>query len=381
MQITIIGWYGTETIGDRAILAGILTSLTLSFQDIEIHLGSLYPFFTERTLNEDYSLYKEFCERDIKINLFNSKIQKELDNAINKSDFIIMGGGPLMHIHPLFMIEYAFKKAKKLGKKTIIMGCGVGPLHKKIHQHSLSVIFKYSDLIILRDQHSKAYAERLVKGIKTKIHTSLDPAVICINEYQKRNRIDDEKEKYVAINLRSFPAEYSKNRISENINNNLRQFVKEAAEKYSEFQIELIPMHYFHIGGDDRIFLNDIHLDLNLSNVVVQNKPLTLIETMKKFENAQLNVGMRFHSVVLQTLLVGNNIVLDYTEPGKGKISGFISDIGGDEFYKTKYLNLQDQHSIDVSILENIGNNKFQVDKALLLKKLEIYNRLSTYLP
>lgn len=28
MKITIIGWYGTETIGDRAILAGLFSFLT-----------------------------------------------------------------------------------------------------------------------------------------------------------------------------------------------------------------------------------------------------------------------------------------------------------------------------------------------------------------
>jgi polysaccharide pyruvyl transferase WcaK-like protein len=53
MNITIIGWYGTETVGDRGILAGILDIINISEVD-NIFLGSLYPFFTERTLSEDY---------------------------------------------------------------------------------------------------------------------------------------------------------------------------------------------------------------------------------------------------------------------------------------------------------------------------------------
>ncbi|NNC84633.1 MAG: polysaccharide pyruvyl transferase family protein, partial [Bacteroidia bacterium] len=137
MKITIIGWYGTETIGDRAILAGILQSLKNSYSDIEIKLGSLFPFFSERTLSEDAELYTEFTGMNIPIELFNSKKINELDDALKDSDLLIMGGGPLMHIHPLFMVEYAFKKAKKLGKQTVVMGCGVGPLFKKIHQKSL----------------------------------------------------------------------------------------------------------------------------------------------------------------------------------------------------------------------------------------------------
>ena len=64
MKITIIGWYGTETIGDRAILAGLFSVFAKVYEDFEIKLGSLYPFFSERTINEDYSFYKEITEKD-----------------------------------------------------------------------------------------------------------------------------------------------------------------------------------------------------------------------------------------------------------------------------------------------------------------------------
>jgi polysaccharide pyruvyl transferase WcaK-like protein len=53
VKITVIGWYGTETIGDRAILAGLLSLFDEVFGDFELKLGSIYPFFSERTLYED----------------------------------------------------------------------------------------------------------------------------------------------------------------------------------------------------------------------------------------------------------------------------------------------------------------------------------------
>lgn len=83
LKIVIIGWYGTETIGDRAILAGIIRMLATSFRDIEIMLGSILPFFTERTLQEDERFIKECCgQNDLKLSLFNSSKSKELDMAI-----------------------------------------------------------------------------------------------------------------------------------------------------------------------------------------------------------------------------------------------------------------------------------------------------------
>ena len=111
MRITIIGWYGTETIGDRAILAGLISFFSKSFKSFEIKLGSLYPFFSERTLNEDCAFYKEITGKGYDIKIFNSKKPKELVNAIKNSDLIVMGGGPLMDLNELFMVEYAFKKA------------------------------------------------------------------------------------------------------------------------------------------------------------------------------------------------------------------------------------------------------------------------------
>ena len=112
MKITIIGWYGTETIGDRAILAGLISFFNKTYDDFEIKLGSLYPFFSQRTINEDYGFYKEIIKKDIKIDIFNSKDSKDLLNAIKDSDLVVMGGGPLMDLNELFMVEYAFKKAK-----------------------------------------------------------------------------------------------------------------------------------------------------------------------------------------------------------------------------------------------------------------------------
>ncbi len=44
MRILIIGWYGTETIGDRAILAGLISFFSKVYRCFEIKIGSLYPF-------------------------------------------------------------------------------------------------------------------------------------------------------------------------------------------------------------------------------------------------------------------------------------------------------------------------------------------------
>lgn len=374
MKITIIGWYGTETIGDRAILTGLVSFFNKSYSDFEIKLGSLYPFFSDRTINEDYSFYKEIIKKDFKINIFNSKDSKELLGAIKDSDLVTMGGGPLMDLNELFMIEYAFKKAKKIGVKTALLGCGVGPLFHKRYRKSVLNISLNSDIIILRDTTSKDNLEEIYKEFNkffdsSLIDTSYDPAVECTLEYNKLN--GKEEKEYIAINLREFPLEYNKENNSKNINNELKRFIKELALKYHDREIKLVPMHYFHIGGDDRVFLNSIALDLKLENIKVQNSNLSLKETVEVYQNAYFNIGMRFHSVVLQTIVSGKNYVLDYTEPKKGKIFGFLNDIDKNNFFKSRYISLQEDN-ITVDILQD-EDRKFNYYKDNILNRLNIY--------
>jgi len=374
MIITVIGWYGTETIGDRAILAGLISFFNKAYNDFEIKLGSLHPFFSERTLNEDFSFYKKIIKKELKIELFNSQNSKELVKAIQDSDLVVMGGGPLMDLNELFMVEYAFKKAKKLGKKTALLGIGVGPLFQKKYRKSVLNISLHSDVIILRDSKSKDNLEEIFtefnKEFKNEqVTTSYDPAVECallFLEYSSPKELD-----YIAVNLRKFPLAYNQSYDVKDINERLKNFILDLALENKERDIRLIPMHYFHVGEDDRSFLNAIALELNQDNIYVQNEVLTLEETMNMYQNAYFNVGMRFHSVVLQTIVNGKNYVLDYTEPKRGKISGFLQDIDTKDFYLKRYMALQIE-KIPSNLMRN-KELKFNFSRESIDKRLDIY--------
>lgn len=382
MKITILGWYGTETIGDRAILAGLLSFFHKSFDKFEIKLGSLYPFFSNRTLNEDYGFYKEIINNDLKIKLFDSKNSAQLNQAIISSDLVVLGGGPLMDLYELFMVEYAFKRAKKLGKKTALLGCGIGPLFQKKFKKSVLEIVKFSDEIILRDTISKNNLKEICNELNYKfennnINVSYDPAVESVIQFHKT--AEKIRSEYIAVNLRGFPSNYSKKTNSSNINNALKEFIGKLADKYVEREIRLIPMHYFHIGSDDRVFLNSINQELGFENIKVENENITLKDTIEIYQNAYINIGMRFHSVVLQTISSGYNYVLDYTEPKKGKIFGFLNDIDTNSFYQNRYIALQ-QDDIDIDIISNENEcfeyNQASIDSALS-KYIHVLQKLS----
>lgn len=340
MTITIVGWYGTETIGDRGILAGIFSMFKNIGLDTKIELGSLYPFLSERTLIEDLPFFEKMGISPEQINVFNSKKRSELDAAINRSEWVVIGGGPLMHIHPIFMLEYAFKKAKSQGKRTIALGCGIGPLHKKMHAKAVTNILKNSDLSILRDQNSLDYIRKFNPSQEAII--GVDPSIEILVKYIGKLNAEPSRDQ-VVINVRSFPEEYSKTKRKGGVNGLIQEWIASTSQGNPDQLFHLIPMHYFEVGDDDRKIMNDIALSGDFKNLSVQQRPLSLEETMFAFWNAKQCVGMRFHSVVFQTILSKNNVILDYTEPNLGKIGGFIGSLEKQDGanLSQRYINLQ----------------------------------------
>jgi polysaccharide pyruvyl transferase WcaK-like protein len=344
VTITVIGWYGTETIGDRGILAGILGIFFKCYGNFKINLGSMYPFFTERTLREDNQFYNKYISvENLNLSIFDSTKPEELNTAIENSDIVAIGGGPLMDLDEMHMLRYAFNKAKKMKKKTVVLGCGVGPIQKKKTVSVLEEILSLSDLVILRDKKSIGLLSFLrVKIDLENIVPIIDPAVFAAHNYRQGNR-GIQNNGSICINLRDFQHCTKLNKSinnQEDINRFLSQLVYKITIENPSNEIKLLPNHYFGIGGDDRIFMNYIKHTISEKNLLVQNIPLSLEETLEVYSNASYCLGMRFHTVVFQSLVNGNNYILDYTDSDYGKITGFLEIIDKKRFYSNRYLSL-----------------------------------------
>lgn len=338
-KIVIIGWYGTETIGDRAIFAGLLSLFAKTFNQFEVHIGSLFPILTQRTLLEDNAFYMSISQNKlIDISAFDSGNLYELNAKINCSDLIAIGGGPLCdNISAMYMLEYAFAKGYNKNKITAILGCGVGPFKSKEYSKVFRNIIKYSSLSIFRDENIKEM------NVNFPYTLSCDPAVFAADYFKRNYSQSLAKEKVVAINFREIingvdglMAPYWK---KEFLN-----FLKQILDN-GDNDILLVPMHTFYVGGDDRNTMNELSLSLKNARLKVQNVPLSLFDTMKMFAMAEWCIGMRFHSVLLQTILNGNNYILDYTDPCKGKTINLLNQLGVIGAAKGRYVSLHvDKH-------------------------------------
>lgn len=374
MNICIVGWYGTETLGDRAILLGIAKLVERSYGKSKIYLGSIHPFYSERCLTEDMEFYNRIAP-NVSIEVFDVKNINEYKSVLNKSSIVAMGGGPIMDLYELGVIEFGFGYAKKNGIKTAIIGCGVGPLYKQEFRRITSHILELSDLVILRDPLSVAEAKKIMKennkNASTEIMYMHDPAIIPIGDFiEGQNSCEKKSKKEVVINLRQFPSTSFKDRkIDESV---LVELVKKVSQEYES--VKFLPMHTFYVGGDDRLYLSKIKQLGDIKNCTVMNKPISVYELFETIYKAEKCIGMRYHSVVFQTLINGSNAIIDYTEPQKGKISGFLNIVGGYTHYKDLYINIQSEGiGVDNYVDKFMSSSSFEINSEIYIETEESY--------
>ncbi len=352
MVITIVGWYGTETIGDRAILAGIIDIFDSIDSNNKIYLASLYPFYSERAVLEDITFFQEISN-NVEIEVFDVRDKKTAISKIKESQMVLMGGGPLTDIYELDYIESCFRVAKRNKIVTGLIGVGVGPIDGKSFFQKIGKIVSLSDIIITREKESMDYVAKNYK-YKGILKHSKDPAILPLFAHIG---VREEYQDKIVINFRKYPfAEDDEKKI----NKYLVDYIADLLMK-TDKEIILLSNHYFHIGGDDREFYMEIQDILQNNRIHLQSAPISLKNVLEIIKSATICVGMRYHAILFQTYLNGNNYILDYTRPGTGKTSNFLREIDVNGFYQKRYINLHELEE-DCIMTHNFSNESFVHD-------------------
>ncbi len=318
-QIFITGWYGTETVGDKAILAGIVEELQAQYPAADFVVSSLYPIITKRTL-------KELGIQGTVVPVYSS----DFVSYVKGSSLVLMGGGPLMDLEELSLPLTAFKIAKQYGIKTMVYGCGIGPLYYEKYRKATQTILNLADEILVRDQKSKDIATEWTQGRKT-IQISGDPAKIYLQRFSKT---DTPVENKLTCYLREWTHEYSADIsvadfevLKEKMESGLAALIKRKARELNVSVINLDHMHNFVVGNDDRdfsrYFIRKYFHDFDIP-VQYNNKLSTVDSIVEAMKSSQHNICMRFHSVVFAHTLQTEFTAFDYTKGGK--ILNYLTD-------------------------------------------------------
>ena len=328
-NVCIIGWYGTETLGDKAILGGIIDNL--------IQTGIALKNITIASLNVNYTKLTLHHMQLTDVNVIDSYKLKSSHKMIDSQDVFIFGGGPLCDIEPLVDMYAIFRKSKLHGKLNIIYSCGIGPLKLKRYIRTLNKMLQISDAVFFRDRHTIDKYAKVVPALKQYNYKSfIDPAVAWIkNNYSNVNQIQNDE--YILVCIREWPYMYADGLEYKEYLKKKDLFENELAKQIIHYvdqslKVILFPMNVDYVGDDDRDFYRYFVEKFNLDGKVeVITRDYTPIEALSYFKYAKFVIAMRFHSVVFSVTCNTPCIAIDY-HYGNGKITGFMSEVGLNDF-------------------------------------------------
>lgn len=229
--VVICGSYGHGNAGDEAILKAIIKEL--------------------RTIDEDMRITVVCKDRRIINSMHAVKAVQRwrlfaLYRELRRAKLFISGGGSLIQDvtsrRSLIYYLHTISKAKKLGCRVQMYGCGIGPINSGFDRRiSARVIDKYVDIITVRDPESAKLLQEL-EVTKPEITLAGDPvlnisagAEAAAERFLEQCGIDPDDD-LICVSVRPWPGFFDK---SADISEALRY----CHEKYG-LKTVLMPMNY-----------------------------------------------------------------------------------------------------------------------------------------
>jgi polysaccharide pyruvyl transferase WcaK-like protein/molybdenum cofactor biosynthesis enzyme MoaA len=301
-KVLVLGWYGTETIGDLAIIAGIMNEYRRVHPGVHFVVPSHYPAYTRHNFAR--------MGLDCEVATYGDA---ELIGGLWNCDTVIIGGGPLMDIPQIVWLANIFERARSLGRRTIVEGCGVGPVNGPETADAIRRIAAAADVIRVRDAGSGRLLQQLTGRVADEVVD--DPGARWVRATGIRHRGGESAP--ICVFARELTHEYPQATSPEEATARLAEFLSRLCDWFPDREVRLQAMHHFPVGGDDREYARRLAALIGRPNCTIDTVPRAALETVDIVANAAFVVCMRFHSLVFANTVGAPLLAIDYTDGGK----------------------------------------------------------------
>lgn len=290
---------------------------------------------------EEYPTRKQFIELVIpyftKGKLVLGKRAKEFCHQLKDSDIVIHGpGGPSigdMYKSSESRYLVRLKLAQRMGKKVFFYAPSAGPFQNKIRNIIRRNIYKKAIGIVVREQQSKKYIEKL--GIKNVIVSADSALQLKINKSFYHNKVKEITEleeffnrgrKIVGITITDlmWHASYKNIKLSEKINETFVMFIRWLDS--TGYNVMFIPQK-FDCLERDYVYMKEVAAKTGTDNVMVLPDIYCSYTQQYIISKLFAVIGMRYHSNIFAYKMKTPFISISYEH----KMSGFMKLAGIDE--------------------------------------------------
>ncbi|HEX5324797.1 MAG TPA: polysaccharide pyruvyl transferase CsaB, partial [Capsulimonadaceae bacterium] len=166
-RIVLSGYYGFQNAGDEAVLAGLIMALRAARPENELEITAL-------------SIDPARTKLEHGINALHRYRTGQVLRAIGRADLVLSGGGSLLQdstsAHSIFYYLAIIRLAQMMGKKTMFIAQGIGPLIRKRSRKLTASVANRCSAITVRDNASCELLREI--GVKRPITVTADPALL-----------------------------------------------------------------------------------------------------------------------------------------------------------------------------------------------------------
>lgn len=322
-RVLVVGWYGTETAGDKAILGGIWLELLARNPEVELVVASSLPFYTRQTVDELHLGRSDVIDFD----------SAALARSVREYDVVLMGGGPLMDLAEMYKVLHVATAAKRRGVPFVIAGCGIGPAHWPITRWAVRGLLNCASATVLRDSASL----QTLRGWKVQtdsVQVGLDPALNYLASLGLRSKTNHSRRRPVlGMGIRDWQWKFGRDLGREQFDLTRAALTQKYASVCDGFaeqcggEIKLIPMNTLHVGGDDRWIEWDIRAKAHRPDrIQALSGVYSAQDIAVQIADCDVFLSMRYHSLLFASFLGVPTVALDYTMGGK--VNGYAHDSG-----------------------------------------------------
>lgn len=299
-KIFLYGYYGFNNFGDDLILRSLVENI-MSYGKTE---------FLVRSLNKGPYLGENVVYTKVDKIIANSKVNrayrlvkylKKILLYIKKTDFVIVGGGTLIHDNKsrwsLLIMFLLVISSKILFKRIFFVGVGISDLKYKSSYIMLNLITKLSSGFYIRDIEAEKIL-RKANVVEKRFQLTADLAYSLKHLKKKSDKTGDNKRINIGITMVD-NAFYNKK-----IQGAIIEYIALLKNINYEFEVHFIPFHEMSADCDNTI--NDskvmikIKQELSEENIIIEEQIGEKFD--KVYESLDLVIGMRFHSLVLAAI-------------------------------------------------------------------------------
>jgi polysaccharide pyruvyl transferase WcaK-like protein len=314
-RVTIIGWWGSETVGDIAILGQLLAELEPLCATKDLRIVSFDAALTRRSL-------LQLGKPDVSVVPLGVQSAVELIT----SRTVIVGGGPLMESPAMRFWAWNARVARFTGAQLMLYANGIGPLRSKSVADAVRVVVRKANYSVLRDTLALAWAKDDARRMDAQL--SFDPAYDYL---RSKSTAGTARKPQLALALRTPPASYLG---SGDVASATEGFVRtlaaalDAIAEAGDVSFVGIVMHTGHADSDDHAVYRQLRSAMrHPERLQVAPGEHSISQVIATLQESRAALTVRFHAMIFALATRTPFVAVDYARPD-GKVSAAASDIG-----------------------------------------------------